>query len=289
MLDQYLWQHITSTGKRHGTIEVSPDTAQRILDNAGPQRRLLKNQVARYTRWMQEGRWVDDSGGDILFDTEGRARGGQHRLMAQVAAGIGVSYKIRWDQTEEEIAADAEGGTPWTAADIAGGDIPNAQYRQAIATVLLQIDKNQGEIGARPTFKPGRLDVARYVNDPRVIRAAEVAQNTRKQIGVIPSALGAVYALAVASGKGDPHSFFEKLRTGAGMDDKDPALTLRNKLMGRAFQNLEQRQWQTAYVMARAWNYHVSDERVSDLQRYTPPTNKPVRMIGWKPFFPVAK
>jgi hypothetical protein len=285
MLDQYLWDHITSTGKRHGTIEVSPETAERILENSGSQRRLIPAQVARYTRWMKEGKWVDDSGGDILFDIEGQARGGQHRLRAQIAAGISVSYKIRWDQTEEEIAADGEGGTPWRAADIAGGELPNAQYRQAIATMLLQIDNSQGEISSRPRFKPGRLDVARYVNDPRVVRAAEVAQLLRKQIGVIPSAIGAMYALAVESGKGDPHSFFEKLRTGAGMDEKDPALTLRDKLQGRAFRNLEQRQWQTAYVTARAWNYHVNGERVSDLQRFTPPTNNPVRMLGWKPFF----
>jgi hypothetical protein len=285
MLDQYLWQYVTSTGKRHGTIEVSPDTAQRILDNAGPQRRLIKNQIARYARWMKEGRWIDDAGGDILFDTESRARGGQHRLLAQLEAGVSVSYKIRWDQTEEEIAADSEGGTPWRASDIAGGDLPNAQYRQAIATMLLQIDQNQGEIGARPAYKPGRLDVARYVNDPRVVRAAEVAQNIRTTIGVIPSAVGAMYALAVDSGRGDPHSFFEKIRTGAGMDTNDPALTVRNMLQGSAFKNLEQRQWQTAYVLARAWNYSVENERVAKLQRFTPPTNKPIRPLGWKPFF----
>lgn len=285
MLDHYLWQYITSTGKRHGTIEVSPETARRILDNSGAQRRPIKNQIARYARQMSEGRWQDNSGGDLLFDIDGRSRGGQNRLLAQVQAGVSVSYKVRWDQDEAEIAADAEGGTPWTAADIAGGDLPNGQYRQAIATMLLQIDQSQGEIGSRPSWKPGRLDVARYVNDPRVVRAAEVAQNARKQLGVIPSALGAAYALAVESGRGDPHSFFEKLRTGAGMDKNDPALTLRNKLMGNAFKNLEQRQWQTAYVIARAWNYHVNDERVSDLQRYTPPKNNPVRMLGWKPFF----
>lgn len=286
MLDNYLWPFITSNGKRHGTIEVSPDTASRILANSGTQRRLIKRQVTRYAGWMKEGRWVDDSGGDILFDVDGRARGGQHRLLAQIEANVSVSYKIRWDQTEEEIAADSEGGTPWRAVDIAGGDLPNAQYRQAIATMLLQIDRHDGEIGARPAYKPGRLDVARYVNDPRVVRAAEVAQDIRKRIGVIPSAVGAMYAIAVESGRGDPHSFFEKLRTGAGMDLNEPALTLRNKLQGAAFKNLEQRQWQTAYVTARAWNYHVNDERVSDLQKFTPPHNNPVRMIGWKPFFP---
>lgn len=285
MLDHYLWQYITSTGKRSGTIEVSVETAQRILDNSGPQRRLVKNQVTRYAGWMAEGRWVDNSGGDILFDIDGRARGGQHRLKAQVQAGIAVSYKIRWDQTEEEIAADNEGGTPWTAADIGGGNLPNSTYRQAIATMLLQIDDSQGEIGARPAWKPGRLDVARYVNDPRVVRAAEEAQHMRRNVGVIPSAVGAMYAITVNSNRGDPHSFFEKLRTGAGMDAGDPALILRNKLMGASFKNLEQRQWQTAYVIARAWNHAIRNDRVHDLQRYTPPTNNPIRPIGWKPFF----
>jgi hypothetical protein len=288
VLDNEFWQYITSNGKRHGTMEVSPATAQRIIDTAGDQRHVIKGQVARYVRLMREGRWLDDAGGDLLFDAEGRHRGGQHRLLAQVESGVAVSYKVRWDQTEDEIAADNEGGTPWSAADIAGGGLPNAKVRQGITTMLLAIDHYDGEIGARPQFKPGKLDVARYVNDPRVVRAGEIGTSIRNTIGANPSATGALYAVAVNSGRGDPCSFFEQLRGGAGMDRNDPALTLRNMLIGVSFKNLAQKQWQTAYVTARAWNYHVNELQVEKLQRYTPPTNNPVRPLGWKPFFPAA-
>jgi hypothetical protein len=289
MLDNYLWPFITSTGKRQGTIEVSPDTAQRILDNPGDNRHVIRSQVERYTRWMREGKWMDNTGGDLLFDVDGKTRGGQHRLLAQVESGVGVSYKVRWDQDEHEIAADNEGGRPWSAVDIAGGDAPNKKMRQTIAVNLLILDHFTGEIGARPNFNPGRLDVSEVVNDKRVIRAAEVGRSIQGTVpGISGSSVGTLYAIAANGpyGSGAPY-FFEAVRTGAGMTLGDPALTLRNMLIGVSFKNLAQKSWQTMYVTARAWNYHVSDEKVQKLQRFTPPANNPVRPIGWKPFFPL--
>jgi hypothetical protein len=287
MLDSYFWEFITSTGKRQGTMYVTPDTARRILDVAGPQRRILKGQIARYAERMRKGKWADDAGGDILFDIDGRSRGGQHRLLAQLEAGVDISYKVRWDQTEAEIAADGEGGTPWSAADIAGGDLPHAAIRQAITGLLLITDRNDGLIASGTGWTPGRQDVADFVNDKRVVRASEVASAIRSHVpGLLASSIGALYALAVNTGKGDPHSFFTQLHTGAGLTLGDPVLTLREMLNGKLFEDLRQKKWQTLYVGTRAWNHYVNGERVVKLQRYQPPVTGPIRPIGWKPFFP---
>jgi hypothetical protein len=296
MLDGYLWQYITSTGKRAGTIEVSAETAGRILANPHPepgkQRPVIRKQVERYAEQMRAGRWVDNAGGALLFDVDGYFRGAQHRLLAQCESGAAVSYNIRWDQDEDEIAADNEGGRPWAAVDIAGGTAPYRQHRQAIAANLLAIDREQGLIAGQPVWQPARLEVARVVNDPRVIRAAEVAAQIRAAVpGIQGSAIGTMYAMAMTA-NGDGHEvapyFFESLRTGAGLFPGDPVHTLRNMLIGVSFKNLAQKKWQTMYVTARAWNHHVNGDRVAKLQRYTPPTNAPIRMTGWKPFFPKA-
>lgn len=290
MLDNYLWEHITSTGKRQGTIEVSPELAQRILESTGEQRHPIRSQVERYTKWMREGKWLDNTGGDLLFDIDGKSRGGQHRLRAQVESGVSVSYKIRWDQEEAEIAADNEGGRPWTAADIAGGPAPHKKMRQTIAVNLLILDNQTGLVGARPNYAPGRLDVAAVVNDKRVIRAAEIGSSLQSTVpGLSGSALGTVYAIAanapMTGGENPAPYFFEAVRTGAQMTLGEPALTLRNMLIGVSFKNLAQKSWQTMYVATRAWNYFVTNEKVQKLQRFTPPTNNPVRAIGWRPFF----
>jgi hypothetical protein len=294
MLDNDLWEHVTSTGTRHGTIEVTPETAKiivaRVSPEPGKQRPVIRKQVERYADQMTRGKWRDMAGGDLLFDCDGYFRGGQHRLLAQIDSGVTVAYKVRWDQDEDEIAADNEGGRPWAAVDIAGGDAPHRKVRQGIATSLLTIDHEQGLIGNQPTWQPARLDVAEGVNDPRVIRAAVLAQGFRNSIpGIQGTSIGIMYAMACnANGSGGEVApyFFEKLRTGHGLFPGDPIDTLRNMLLGVSFRNLAQKKWQTMYVTARAWNYHVNGEKVAKLQRYTPPTNLPLRMIGWKPFFP---
>jgi hypothetical protein len=294
MLDTWMWEHIASTGPRHGTIEVTPETARKLVANESPepgkQRVIIRKQVERYADQMRRGRWMDNAGGDLLFDHDGYTRGGQHRLLAQIDAGITASYKLRWDQDEAEIAADNEGGRPWAAVDIAGGDAPNRKVRQGIATSLLILDHEEGLIGAQPTWQPARLDVAEHVNDPRVIRAAEVAGSFRNTIpGIQGTSIGVMYAMGCnANGSGQEVApyFFETLRTGAGVFDGNPILTLRNMLIGVSFRNLAQKKWQTMYVTGRAWNYHVRGESVAKLQRFTPPTNMPLRMTGWKPFFP---
>lgn len=286
MLDTYLWDTITSTGKRQGTIFVTADTAKRILEQRGPQRRVTQGRVERYTEQMKAGKWTDDAGGAILFDLEGRSRGGQHRLLAQVAAGTDMSYLVRWDQEEVEIAADNEGGQPWAARDIAGGDLPHASLRQSIATTLLILDTVDGAIGSQVHYSPGRLDIARVVNDPRVMRAAEIGSAITGAVKPINgTGIGVMYAvLNNASPEVAPY-FFESIRVGAGLTAGDPALTLRNMLIGATFKNITQKKWQTMHVTARAWNYHVQGERVAKIQRFHPETNKPVRPMGWKPFF----
>jgi hypothetical protein len=298
MLDTWMWEHITATAPRQGTIEVTPATAAQIASLGSPepgrQRPVISRQVERYADQMRRGKWMDNTGGDLLFDIDGYFRGGQHRVRAQIEAGTTIAYKIRWDQEEAEIAADNEGGRPWAAVDIAGGGYPHRQTRQAIATALLTIDREQGLIGAQPTWQPARLDVAGIVNDPRILRAAEVGTSLRASVHDFQgTALGTMYAMACnANGDGEEVApyFFEALRTGAGLFDGDPILTLRNMLIGVSFRNLAQKKWQTMYVTGRAWNYHVRGEKpIHRLQRFTPPTNSPLRITGWKPFFPRAE
>lgn len=300
MLDQYLWDQITSTGSRQGTIEVSVDTAKRVLEDAkahfeehpGKQRRVIKRQVERYAEQQREGKWIDNAGGAVLFDPEGVLRGGQHRLLAQLDSGVAVSYIIRWDQGEEEIAADNEGGRPWAAVDIAGGGAPHPKIRQGIATALLALDHENGLIGSQPTWQPARLDVAAAVNDPRVVRAAILAASFRNSVHTMQAtSIAVMSAMALNANGGNAEKapyFFERLRTGHGLFAGDPIDTLRNMLLGVSFRNLAQKKWQTMYVTARAWNYFVAGEKVAKMQRYTPPTNSPLRMAGWKPFFPKA-
>ena len=290
MLDHFIWENVQSTGKRQGTIYVTADLAKRLDAQHGPQRPVIKDQVARFTSVMLAGRWQDDAGGAILFDTESRMRGGQHRIKAQIAAGVDISYNVRWDQSEDEIAADNEGGKPWRAVDIAvteGERLPNAMLRQSIATTLLMLDHLSGEVGSQPHWNPDKLTVARVVNDKRVVRAAEVASSIG---GVIrqanQTALGVMYATLVNAAPDVAPYFFEELRSGAGLEEEQPVLTLRNMLIGASFKNIQQKKWQTMHVTARAWNYHVEGKTVAKLQRFHPDSNRPVRPMGWKPFFP---
>jgi hypothetical protein len=278
---------INQTGARSGTLIVDKATAEILLEGEGAQRKVIRQQVTRYAEAMAAGKWIDNAGGDLLFDVSERLRGGQHRLLAIMQSGVTVSFKVRWDQTEQEIWADNEGGTPWSAAAISGGG-KNASLRSAITAHLLSLDKFGGEFGLQPSYQPSRLEIAEHMTDERIHEASDMARHVRNHINIIPSAVGVVYASAGNSNAATPdflNGFFEKLATGAGAELGDPVLTVRNMLVGVTFDKLASRRWQTAYVLARAWNHTLNGDSVMKLQRYVPGTNNPVRVKGWTPFF----
>jgi hypothetical protein len=288
-IDDYTWRHIDPAGQRMGVITVTPALATHLRLTKGHNRRIRPVKVARIGATITDGRFINQAGGALLLDAKGQLRGAQHRCSAVELTGLPIRLIVKWDQTEDEIAADNEGGTPWSANDIETVDLPHKAARSAITLNLLVLDHfGEGRFGEQHRWAPDKLLVAQHMSDPRIMEAASVAEAVRKKADIITSAVGTVYATAVQSGRGDPDDFFTKLRTGAGMQEGDPVLTVRNLLAGRDFATVRTT-YQTMYVLTRAWNAVLRGQQLRRMFTYDKTSSKnnntPIAMTGWVPFF----
>jgi hypothetical protein len=295
-IDPIVRKNIEALSDRVGIITLDPATAERLLENPGVNRVIKPSQVGRLVDHMLTGTFHDLTGAPVLLDHAGRLVGGQHRCLAVMESGAEVSLLVRWDQTPPEIAADSEGGIPWTAADIAaaGADhtIKNVHIRQSVAKMLSVVDRVGGIYGVKATaWVPGRIQVAEKITDPRLGVTAEWTANARNATGMlfVPAGLGAIHALITDAGVGEYETFFHQLATGEGLYSGDPALTLRNLLGSPAFAAVRD-SWQTMYVIAKAWKAFSSGEKIQRLYTFNNnkdarSNNKPITIPGQKPFF----
>jgi hypothetical protein len=269
-------------------VKEAAKTNPRI--NRGINPRKVALQVER----IENGTWVDETGGPLIFDEDGIQVEAQHRREGGILADTTIRLNCVWDQTEQEIAAYREGGVPWTAPQMDQSGLLNGPTRASIATMLLVLDRNGGLVGPPAGWSPDKLQVVAASADPRVDAAAYVAASVRRATGFMQSAVGVVYAMAVQSGLGDPEDFFSKLRTGAGLEEGNPILTTRNGLLldveRRKDAKLFRVSYQAGWVLVRAWNFVLAGKPMYKLHTFNEDKNarnnsKPVKMTGWVPFF----
>lgn len=291
LIDPSIRKNISVLGDRFGTIDLSLEVAELLVGTAGTNRNIKSTQVVRLAEHMEKGTFRHLTGGALLLNQDGLLAGGQHRCHAVLKTGMTVQLFIRWDQTPEEIAADNEGGIPWTAADLAGGG-KYSHNRQAIAANLMIVDRNGSIAGSKGgVWTPSKIDVAENMADPRVFEAAAWADNARASNGKMftTSGLGTIYALVKDAGTGEYEKFFHQLTTGEGLYSGDPALTVRNLLVSQTFSAVRNG-WQTAFVIARAWNAFAAGEKLHkiytfDTSRDATRHNKPITIPGQLKFF----
>lgn len=197
---------ITEKGKpyviTHGTYEISPEDAQRLLDTNKNNRRPHATSIAKMERSHLDGNWKY-LGDTIQIDNRGVLMNGQHRLKAAinagrslvipVAKGFPTSYFYFMDISKPRTTNDAFG--------IYG--IKNGRNASKVVTMLWQMSSGNypsGNRGGQSPSPPEAIDLFFKFGDEdtnqlesHIIRGAN-ATATRLNIGAV-GALSYLYSL----------------------------------------------------------------------------------------------
>lgn len=209
-------------------VNVTPAIATEWLKENVQNRGLNPRTVQRYATAMKRGRWRLN-GEPVIFDRTGRLRNGQHRLTGCLISGASfATLVVRGVEPETFETMDTGKGR-------SGGDVlgllghTHAACRSAVCTLLVR-------------YRAGELPVR---NGNRKIEHYEIREMSDANPGIHDSILAAAPAGRLASPSvlafchlvfgeidaGLRDEFFAKLSGGAGMEEGDPVLALRNRLI----------------------------------------------------------
>lgn len=212
---------------------ITPEKARQLLKlNTGNFRKLDQHRVVAFANEMKSGNWVVN--GDTIRLNGDRLLDGQHRLAAIVRANVPVEAII-----VEGLEVDCktiDRGKPRTIAQYLRAEgVKSATAVAACAKLCVAHEKGEWRKSSFATDLVRDSEIYAFVeaNADKLAKCVTLAGRANK---LLPVSSGAAI-LYYGSGRKDPHDvdeclwFVEGLRTGSGLNDRDPVLHLRNRLL----------------------------------------------------------
>lgn len=231
---------------------ITPDQAQDWLDkNNTHNRRVRKSHVAQIVRDLEADHFLF-TGDSIKFDWNGTLLDGQHRLAAIAQSGKTVNLiVVRGLDPRSQTAMDINSRRlAYDALKLQGqgGDMKNAA---AIARGVFMWDTGR---------VPTHLETIAFVeaHAEELEAAVEVAEMVRRHGELTGGSFyGIAFYLLARIDAAAAHDFFEKLASGANLDEGSPILTLRKALAKGLPYGFGRGQWhlrQNFALVTLSWN-----------------------------------
>lgn len=276
----------TQHGLRFSVVRITPDTAQRLLDEPTTQpsaagitnRVVIKRNVERLAASMERGQWRLN-GEPLIFDADGARLNGEHRLRAVVKSGVPIVTAVV-SGVKNETFTTMDTGAPRGRKDIQHiVGHANSTIRSAVLMWLFAYDRGvHGSVSNLHAAARGSLltndEMLAYdaMQGDALADGAAFAQAMKKRLQLLrPSVVGAVYCLAQQSTLPTEvgEEFWNSLQTLAGLPDGSPILTLHRALANaKTSRDRPPRDWEIQMVV-RAFNYHA-EQRLARIIRYQP-------------------
>lgn len=231
-------------------IDITPELALEWLTDPkykAANRTIRKTKVAQYVKAMRDGKWKI-TGEAIKFDKNGKLIDGQHRLNAVIDADVTVQSLVV-SGLEPETQDFMDTGAARDAKDVLGiHGVRHASVAAAAGRLMYAWDVgrlNQGQ----QTPKATNDEILDYVQkNPWLVELFGSQQADLRKVpmrgGNLLAALGLCYRLD-ADGAVE---FLNKLANGVGLEEGDPILTLRDRLVKMTVN----RESHSPYVMVSA-------------------------------------
>lgn len=215
-------------------VTVTPEVAARWLEERNVRNRKPSQQrIARYKRLMEQGQWVFN-GATVVFDADGRLADGQNRLHAIVASGVPQSVLVV-SGVEPFIAQDTtdQGGKRTLGNQL---DMRGEQNATNLATAIRVVYaiETAGELDStNRTAAVATIPelIATLDRNPRLRESMPVGGRVNKAVGYSHGLGAAMHYLLSQIDPDDAEVFFARLVDGVGLEDGDPILLLRNRLI----------------------------------------------------------
>lgn len=249
-------------------VLVTPADAERYLATMHDNRSQSKLEKGLMTANIIEGNWF--AGISPVFFDDGdpmRAWDGQHRFEAIIESGQAVYMLFIVGVTENE-AEYIDTGRKRTRADWYKMNHLSDYSRRATVSRMLALYDKYGVEGVR---NPAGLvltaaDQDKWVDADGMTEVIRAGNALSTATGANPTYAAYSVFRTMQDGVIDPDGFWEKVRTGINLGEHDPALTLRNFLVSdkrKAGRLPADPRLMELYVLATAWNRHVTGERWS--------------------------
>lgn len=260
------YQQVPTTSVR----TITPDDAKRLLENNTSNRNLNDRTVSTIARDMKNGDWVLN-GESIKISDTGRLIDGQHRLSACVRAGVPFQT-IVISGLPESAMDTVDAGRKRTAGDVLKmhGYINNNNLAAAARAIM-----DYEQHGLRPVRVSSNAysnsEILAFIeNNPDVVECTKKAVQFHGISGglMTQSTASLIYYMFMQVDRTAAERFFDRLQTGADLDEFSPILKLRNYLIALHASKTEARaaSYRTIVLAMKCWNKWRTNQSVVNLR-----------------------
>lgn len=210
--------------RRAVEMEITPDMARFFLSTMKRNRSLSPAHVEKIRRDVAAGRF-EDNGETIKFYMDGSLTDGQHRLWACVHSGRSFKAWVIFGLTSTK---NVDENRPRKFGDRLAIEF-GMKHGKTVSAVLdhqWRWEIGVDSVSATPTSSEREMMLSKH---PRIVDAVNWTEASRKVFR--DSGAAFVRYLALEGGGEAAEAFFERVRSGANLDDNDPAFLVRERLM----------------------------------------------------------
>lgn len=249
-------------------VFMTPEKAKELLDINVRNRSINQRLVNRIAGDISRGKW-QVNGETIKVSSTNKLLDGQHRLSAIIKSGM-PCHLWMVDGLDDNCHATIDSGLPRGAHHtLQIENIRNANLLASAIALIKKIENREITTSKRPS-NVAILD--NYNKDPDGFNGATRFITgrlwLRKYVG--GSVACACYYIASKISKDQANEFFDKLASGAGLDEGSPILTCRNFMIkqreSRGIAEAgRQLKFQTYQVIAKCWNAYREGSKLSKI------------------------
>lgn len=239
-------------------VEIAtPALATKWLEANTNNRPVSDHLVERYAEDMRQGRWRV-TGQGITFDREGVLLDGQHRLWAIITAAVDVRILVLRN-AESAALACVDIGRARTVSDVMKL-VDGTAHASRIKAMVGAIDILVRGSYRRLSYFDVREAMGTYKTGIEWILSI-----MQKRTGVDAPFVAGALAYAYVTNPDGVATFAANLRSGAGLQETDPALVLRNFIFFRKSNRSADKRNDVVKVL-RAIMGHLNHERMVRLE-----------------------
>ena len=259
----------------HAEVQtITPELAGDWLARPGANRRMSTTIVNRYADAMVRGEWKI-TGEPIILSPDGRLLDGQHRLAAVVQSGTTIESMVVTG-VHDDAFTQMNSGKSRTQADVVSiAGYTNANRVSALARAIIAYewygDMNLAKQRKSRVAPSNEQVLARVTAESEILYAClnRTSGPTMRSLGLKKTVGSVLYYLFRNIDHEDAEAFYGKLESGAGLQEADPILTLRQRLLANAGGVSKLPDDYIAAITIKAWNYWRA--------------GREIRQLSWKP------
>lgn len=244
-------------------VNLTPALAQALLARNPQNRKLSLETVERYARDIATGRW-DFNGTSIVVSLNGETNDGQHRCHAVIKANRSITVVIVFGP-DRDSRFTLDQNKVRTVGDYLGmKGYGNGNVKGAVATYVYQYRKLK-RLSQQHLYRPTKAESLSIVSThPELEDSVSAVPSKGHQLVGGKSLLAFCHWVFAKRDKVAATAFIKSLVSGGGgMEEGDPILYARNRLMSTQGKNM--RPGEKAELIFRAWNAHRLGQRPKTL------------------------